>query len=93
MDLFTQRPVSWAKPANLYDYYGEFRSGMLASSLYFSEDPEMIKAYVDYLTGRWNDAHPQNKVQTVSIVFMKETTLPNLTVSPPEKVVLYPAKQ
>ena len=89
VDLFTERPVSWAKPADICAYLAKDRWRVYIGDLFTNQDPVRLQQYTDYLITRWNQGHPENKVKALSIVFMKMTTHPDLTVTGPERVTLY----
>jgi len=90
VDLFTGQAVSWEKPKDIGAYFGDDRWRRYLSNLFDDRDPQALQGYADYLVGNWNRTHRQEqKIQTVTIVFMKEVTLPDLTITPPEKEVLY----
>ena len=92
VDLFTDRPVSWARPADIRTYLGTERWRVTIGDLFTNQDPVRLQRFAGYLAGRWNQAHPDNKVKTVSIVFMDMTTHPDLSVSGPVQRTLYTQK-
>jgi len=93
VDLFTNRPVSWATPQDIRAYLGKDRWRIYLGDLMNNQDPEALRQYGGYLVNKWNKAHAENqKVKTISIIFMKQTTLPNLAISEPERVTLYTQK-
>lgn len=92
VDLFTGHPISWATPADIGTYLGAYRWRVYIADLYTNQDPERLRHYGDYLTDQWNEAHPDNRIKALSIVFMKMSTQPNLTVTGPERVTLYTRK-
>jgi hypothetical protein len=89
-DLFTGQPLSWEKPGNIGITFGDDHWRRYLSNLFDDRDPEALRHYADYLVQNWNRHHDSTqKIQVVTIVFMKQITLPDLTVTPPEKDVLY----
>jgi len=92
VDLFTGRPLSWATPADIGAYLGKDRWRNYLADLFINQDPERLRGYADYQANEWNAVHPGNKVKTISIIFMKMTTHPDLTVTGPERVTLYAQK-
>ena len=88
VDLFTGQSISWEKPKDIGAYFGDDRWRRYLSNLFDDRDPQALQSYSDYLVRNWNHAHDQ-KIQAVSIVFMKQMTMPDLTIAPPEKDVLY----
>jgi len=90
VDLFTSQPVSWDKPGDLGAYFGDDRWRRYLSNLFNDRDPQALQGYADYLVRNWNQHHGEDqKVQIVTIIFMKQITMPDLTNTPPEKDVLY----
>jgi len=90
IDLFTGQPVSWEKPGDISAYFGNDRWRRYLSNLFNDRNPQDLQKYADYLVHNWNQRHGEDqKVQTVTIVFMKQMTQPDLTVTVPEKDVLY----
>jgi hypothetical protein len=90
VDLFTGQSVSWDKPGDIGAYFGDDRWRRYLSNLFDDRDPQALQGYADYLVRNWNQCHGQDeKVEAVSIVFMQQVTMPDLTVTPPEKNVLY----
>jgi len=90
VDLFTGQPVSWDKPKDIGAYFGDDRWRRYLSNLFDGRDPQALQGYTDYLVRIWNKSHGQDqKVQAVTITFMRQETQPDLTVTPPEKDVLY----
>jgi hypothetical protein len=90
VDLFTGQPVSWEKPKDIGAYFGDDRWRRYLSNLFDDQDPKALQAYADYLVRNWNQTHGEDqKVQAVTITFMRQETQPDLTVSDPQKDVLY----
>ncbi len=89
IDLFTGRPLSWSKPANLSAYVGDYRWASLIGDLLNNQEPAQAQWFGDYFVSQWNAGHPEVKVRTVSVVYLKQTTLPDLTVTEPKQMVLY----
>lgn len=90
IDLFTGQPVSWDKPEDLGAYFGDDRWRRYLSNLFDERDPKALQGYADYLVRRWSQHHgPDQKIQAVTIIFMRQVTMPDLTVTPPEKEILY----
>jgi hypothetical protein len=90
VDLFTGQPVSWEKPRDIGAYFGDDRWRRYLSNLFDEKDPKALQGYADYLVRNWNRNHGKDQeVQAVTIIFMRQETLPDLTVTAPEKDVLY----
>ncbi|MCE0497596.1 MAG: HTTM domain-containing protein [Methylacidiphilales bacterium] len=93
VDLFTNRPVSWDRPRDFADYLGNIRWRVYLANLEFDRDPETLRQYSDYLADQWDKGHPENrKVKTTTLIFMSQTTLPNLTITEPKRVILFTKK-
>jgi len=90
VDLFTKQPVSWEKPSDIGAYFGDDRSRRYLSNLFDNQDPQELQKYADYLVEAWTLSHRAGpKVTAVTIIFMRQETRPDLTVSEAEKQVLY----
>jgi hypothetical protein len=90
VDLFTGQPVSWEKPKDIGAYFGDDRWRRYLSNLFDDQNPQALQGYADYLVRNWNQRHGEDqRIQTVTITFMKQETLPDLTITAPEKDVLY----
>jgi len=93
IDLFTGKPLSWAKPPNIADYLGSDRWRGFFDDLMYNPQPESLRQYSDDLVTRWNISHPANqKAQSLSVIYMKQTLRPDLILSEPEHVSLYSQK-
>ena len=90
VDLFTGQTISWDKPRDIGAYFGDDRWRRYLSNLFDDRDPALLREYADYLVRNWNQTHEEpEKVQAVTIIFMRQETQPDLTVTPPEKDVLF----
>jgi hypothetical protein len=90
VDLFTGQPVSWEKPKDVGAYLGDDHWRRYLSNLFDDQDPQALQEYADYLVRNWNRRHGKDqKIQTVTITFVKQETQPDLTITAPEKDVLY----
>ena len=92
VDLFTGQPVLWSKPPDIGDYFGDYRWISRVGHIIVHQDPADVQQFGDYLVNKWNAEHPLNKVQSISIVYMQQWTLPNLTITDPAPLVLYTHK-
>ena len=78
------------KPDDISAYFGDDRWRRYLSNLFNDRNPQTLQQYADYLVRNWNQRHDEKqKVQTVTIVFMKQATLPDLTITSPQNDVLY----
>jgi len=90
IDLFTGQPTSWVKPGDIGAYWGDDRWRRYLSNLMDDQDPNELQRYADYLVNKWNESHSSDrKVATITIIFMKQITKPDLTITAPEQDVLY----
>jgi Vitamin K-dependent gamma-carboxylase len=90
VDLFTGQPISWEKPKDIGAYFGDDRWRRYLSNLFDDQDPQALQGYADYLVRNWNQRHGEDqKIQAMTITFMRQETQPDLTVTAPEKDVLY----
>jgi vitamin K-dependent gamma-carboxylase-like protein len=90
VDLFTGQAVSWEKPKDIGAYFGNDHWRRYLSNLFDDQDPQALQGYADYLVRNWNQYHREDqKIQAMTITFMRQETQPDLTITPPEKDVLY----
>jgi hypothetical protein len=90
VDLFTGQAVSWEKPKDIGAYFRDDHWRRYLSNLFDDQEPEALQGYADYLVRTWNQRHGEDqKVQAVTITFMRQETQPDLTITAPEKDVLY----
>ncbi len=93
IDLFTRQSVSWTQPQDIGDYLGDDRWRAYLSDVMRASDREILLRYGEYLVNNWDAVHPEyQKVKKVTLIFMKLTTQPNLTISQPERVQLWEEK-
>ncbi len=93
VNLFTGGPLSWERPADIAGYMGDDRWLAYLDGIINGADPVKLQAYSTYVSEEWNRHHSANrKIQQLSIIYMKETTRPDLSVSSPERVLLYTRK-
>jgi len=90
IDLYTHKPLSWDHPEDLAEYLGDDRWRAFMRNLFHDRDPGTLHHYSETLVDKWNAEHPATQqVKKVTLVFMKETTHADLTISKPEPVTLY----
>ncbi len=90
VDLFSGGPVSWDRPANIADYLGDLQWRSYLYEVISQRDPKLDEQYIAYLVGQWNQGRPASRrVAKLSLVYVKMTTHPDLTITGPEQVVLY----
>ena len=90
VDLFTGQPVLWEKPKDIGAYFRDDHWRRYLSNLFDDQDAQALQGYADYLVRNWNQRHGEDQqVQAVTITFMRQETRPDLTITSPEKDVIY----
>jgi hypothetical protein len=77
IDLFNQgKDISYAKPAQVAELFGYNRWVKFFEQSIRSVD--MLNPYADYMCRKWNDSqtNPEDKVNSLEIIFMEEVTPP-----------------
>lgn len=90
VDLFTGQSVTWDKPVDSGASFGDDRWRRYLSNLFDDQNPQALQNYANYLVRHWNQSHGvDQKVQAVTITFMRQETQSDLTITLPEKEILY----
>jgi hypothetical protein len=77
------------KPASVVSLFKNDRWRKYSENYLFAPNAYMRPYYCHYLLRRWNETHTgQEKIDELSIVYMKETTLPNYKTKPLQREVL-----
>ncbi|WP_192822374.1 HTTM domain-containing protein [Rufibacter sp. LB8] len=77
------------KPASVMGLFKNDRWRKYSENYLFSPNAYMRPYYCFYLLRRWNEAHPkQEQIQELSVIYMKEFTLPNYKTAPLQREVL-----
>jgi hypothetical protein len=93
VDLFTGEDVTWSKPRDIGAYFGDDLWRRYLSNLWERKNPDDMKAYTDFLVRNWNGhSNPSDQVHSVELIFMRETTQPDLVDSAAEQDTLYSEK-
>jgi hypothetical protein len=80
------KPVDYTKPESIIALYENDRWRKFGEI--WQLQPENVKIELcRYLKNKWNKKHPANLVQSLKIVYMKETTLPDYKPSVPVRTV------
>jgi hypothetical protein len=69
-------PLDLSKPENVLQYIKDDRWRKYQENLVMADNSFMRSYYCNYLLRIWNADHPERKVNSISIYFMKEFTLP-----------------
>jgi Vitamin K-dependent gamma-carboxylase len=76
------------KPASVMSLFKNDRWRKYSENYLFVSNAFMRPYYCNYLLRRWNEDHPDDPVTTLEVVYMKEVSLPDYQVSPPQREVL-----
>lgn len=79
------KPVSYEKPKSIVSEFESDRWRKLAENYTFNTNNHIRPYLCKYLLRKWNEDHPENKIQDLTIFFMKERTLPNYKTEPLQK--------
>ena len=92
VELWTsQREVSWEKPADIAAQYPNDRWWKFMENLSWERKGRdvLLDAYASYVCRDWNSRHSgQERLETLQIFFMQETTPPDYQDVQPEKKLL-----
>ncbi len=69
-------PADFTKPQSVLKYIKDDRWRKYYENYVFIDNLFMRPYYCNYLLKEWNQEHPDNKVDTMNVIFMHETTLP-----------------
>ncbi len=84
------RTVSYEKPANLGDTYGNQRWGALFICLWHDSGSYLLEPFAEYLGREWNRTHQgDEEIQTLFITFMRQNVGPRHTHWPLEEELLW----
>lgn len=70
------KKVSYKKPSNIIDLYENDRWRKFGE-IWPLEPEKVKKKFCDYLKYKWNSEHPTEKIDSLRIIYMLESTLPN----------------
>jgi len=89
IDLNQQgKEVSHAKPASVVALFKNDRWRKYSENYLFIHNTYMRPYYCNYLVRRWNEAHPNQPIDQLEVVYMKEPSLPDYQVAIPSREVL-----
>jgi hypothetical protein len=76
------------KPASVMGLFKNDRWRKYSENYLFVHNTFMRPYYCNYLLRRWNEDHPDDRVTTLEVVYMKEVSLPDYQVARPTREVL-----
>jgi len=83
-------PVQWTKPVDVAATYHNQRWRKYLRNIWEREHAGHRLYFGQYLCRTWNaEHHNQTTLETFQIFYMKEETLPDGNIAPPEKVLLW----
>lgn len=77
--------VDYSKPKNIVETFESDRWRKFGENYTFNNNNHMRPYFCEYLIKEWNRKHPDKKIVEATIIFMKETTLPDYQTKPIEK--------
>ncbi len=88
-DLYYNLPyIIVDKPRHLVKHYKSDRWRKLAENIQRDEYSFLRPLYCKYYLKKWNRLHPENKMESMHFIIMKETSVPNYQSSKPERILL-----
>ena len=82
-DIYNNKPgIDRAKPKSIVKMFESDRWRKLAENFEKREFNFMKPYYCRYLIKKWNKEHPDNKMGSLNILFMKEESLPDYKTKP-----------
>ncbi|WP_276498759.1 HTTM domain-containing protein [Pontibacter litorisediminis] len=89
IDLNQQgKEVNYSKPASVVSMFKNDRWRKYSENYLFTYYAYMRPYYCNYLMRRWNEAHPQQPIQQLEVIYMKEPSLPDYQLAVPTREVL-----
>lgn len=82
------QPLSYSKPNSIVSEFESDRWRKFGENYLFNNNNYMRPYFCKYLIRSWNRQHPEDPVTDLSILFMKEESLPNYQTKPLEKNAL-----
>ncbi|MBX0333982.1 HTTM domain-containing protein [Pontibacter sp. HSC-14F20] len=82
------KEADYAKPTSVVSMFKNDRWRKYSENYLFVQFAFLRPYYCNYLVRRWNEAHPDNPVKELQVVYMKEFTLPDYQPVTPQKEVL-----
>ncbi|GAB3823269.1 hypothetical protein GCM10028895_29970 [Pontibacter rugosus] len=89
IDLNQQgKEVDTIKPASVMSLFKNDRWRKYSENYLFVHNAYMRPYYCNYLMRRWNEAHPQQQIKKLEVIYMLEPSLPDYQVATPKREVL-----
>ncbi|WP_187264498.1 HTTM domain-containing protein [Pontibacter beigongshangensis] len=89
IDLNQQgKEVDYIKPASVMALFKNDRWRKYSENYLYIHNSFMRPYYCNYVVRRWNEAHPNQPIQELQVIYMKEVSLPDYQVATPTKEVL-----
>ncbi|GGG31619.1 HTTM domain-containing protein [Pontibacter amylolyticus] len=82
------KEADYAKPASVMSMFKNDRWRKYSENYLFVNYAFLRPYYCNYLVRRWNEAHPQNPIKELQVIYMKEYTQPDYEPVTPQKEVL-----
>lgn len=82
------QPINFSKPANIVSEFESDRWRKFGENYLFNNNNYMRPYFCKYLLHNWNKKHPENPISDLTILFMKEESLPDYKTKPLEKSAL-----
>ncbi|WP_299825878.1 HTTM domain-containing protein [uncultured Pontibacter sp.] len=82
------KEVDHAKPASVVSLFKNDRWRKYSENYLYIHNTYARPYYCNYLVRRWNEAHPQQQISQLEVVYMKEPSLPDYQVATPTREVL-----
>lgn len=89
VDLLTGKALDWSRPKDLERYFGDDFWRRYLSNIFIRANPTDLKNFAGYLKSRLESMHAPRHVSNLAIVFMRQQTNADCTVSIPERETLY----
>ncbi|MEJ8803632.1 HTTM domain-containing protein [Pontibacter sp. H249] len=89
IDLNQQgKEVDHNKPASVVSLFKNDRWRKYSENYLFIHHSYARPYYCNYLVRRWNEAHPNQQIKQLEVIYMKEPSLPDYQVATPTREVL-----
>lgn len=89
IDLLNKgKAVSYKKPKYIARMFKNDRWRKYSENYLFADNSYMRSYFASYYLQKWNDKYPQEQIDTLSVIYMKEFTLPDYNYSKPERIRL-----
>ena len=84
------QPLKWSEPPNLSATFRDAVWQKYMLNLWSADNAAHRAYYATYLMRNWNNSHPADeRIQTLQLVYMKQTNLPDFRKDKIQKIVLW----